>query len=175
MARSTGNCIADSLQLSLGYAERLLKDIPAESFGRFATVGGETVNSNHPAFILGHLSLYPIRILRELGQDPADATTPENYEELFSDKVSCQDDVDGTLYPPMEEIKEYFFKGYGAALEKLRAADDEIFLQDNPAEGRLKELFPSIGSMHAFYVGGHVMVHLGQLSAWRRMQGMGPA
>ncbi len=175
MSRSTGNCIADSLQLSLEYAERLLKDIPAESFGRFATVGGEVVNSNHPAFILGHLSLYPIRIVEQLGHDPAEAAFPQSYEGLFSPSAKCQDDPDGTLYPSMEELKEHFFKNYRAALEKLQSADDEIFLKENPSEGRLKELFPSIGSMHAFYVGGHVMVHLGQLSAWRRMQGMEPA
>jgi hypothetical protein len=28
MSRSLGNVIADSLQLSLGYAERLLKNVP---------------------------------------------------------------------------------------------------------------------------------------------------
>jgi hypothetical protein len=26
-----------------------------------------------------------------------------------------------------------------------------------------------------FYVGGHMMLHLGQLSAWRRMMGLGAA
>jgi hypothetical protein len=39
----------------------------------------------------------------------------------------------------------------------------------------MTELFPTIGSMQAFYVGGHMTFHLGQVSAWRRMQGLGPA
>jgi len=26
-----------------------------------------------------------------------------------------------------------------------------------------------------FYLGGHVMLHIGQMSAWRRMMGLGPA
>ena len=34
MPRSLGNVIADSLQLSVGYAERLLKDVPAGQFAR---------------------------------------------------------------------------------------------------------------------------------------------
>lgn len=64
-----GPMIADSCRLSMGYAERLLKNIPAERFGRLATVGDEVVQSNHPAFIYGHLSLYPSRIVAELGRD----------------------------------------------------------------------------------------------------------
>ena len=63
MPRSLGNVIADSLQLSLGYAERLLKNVPADRAGRFAVPGGVVVESNHPAFIYGHLSLYAPKIL----------------------------------------------------------------------------------------------------------------
>jgi hypothetical protein len=29
--------------------------------------------------------------------------------------------------------------------------------------------------MVGFYLDGHVMMHLGQLSAWRRFEGMAPA
>ena len=61
------------------------------------------------------------------------------------------------------------------AVNALREAKDETLQQANPGEGRMVELFPTIGSMHAFYAGGHMMVHLGQLSAWRRMQGLGAA
>ena len=37
------------------------------------------------------------------------------------------------------------------------------------------ELFPTLGSIHGFYAGGHMMMHLGQMSAWRRIEGMKPA
>lgn len=67
MTRSLGNVIADSLQLSLSYAERLLKDISPQQFARFAAPGGKTVESNHPAFTFGHLSLYGPRILTQAG------------------------------------------------------------------------------------------------------------
>jgi hypothetical protein len=39
----------------------------------------------------------------------------------------------------------------------------------------MRELFPTIGSVQAFYCGGHMMMHLGQMSAWRRMEGLGTA
>jgi hypothetical protein len=39
----------------------------------------------------------------------------------------------------------------------------------------MKTLFPTVGAMLAFYMDGHVLMHMGQVSAWRRMQGMPPA
>jgi hypothetical protein len=40
---------------------------------------------------------------------------------------------------------------------------------------RSREMFPTLGAVVAFYLGGHVMNHLGQLSAWRRCLGLPPA
>lgn len=173
MSRSLGNVIADSLNLSLGYAERLLKDVPAGRAARHACPGGVPVESNHPAFVFGHLSLYAPRILTQLGL-PAPAV-PEGFEAAFSKDASCIDDSDGSIYPPMEQISAFFFEGYRAAAEALRNATDEVLQQPNPAGGRMAELFPTIGSMQNFYVGGHMMIHIGQISAWRRMEGLGPA
>ena len=175
MSRTFGNTIADSLTLGLNYAERLLQDLPADRFARLASPGGKTVQSNHPAFLLGHLSLYSPRMVGQLGGD-GDAITPSaRIEETCSKDAQCQDDPDGSIYPPMSEIVDTFFAGYRAAVETLRAAPDEAFQQENPIGGRMTELFPTLGSMYGFYVGGHFMLHLGQFSAWRRMEGMPPA
>lgn len=175
MSRSVGMMIGDSLQLALGYADRMLKDVTPEMFARFAVVGDQTIQSNHPAFILGHLSLYGPRIVTQLGGDASTVTPPERFETIFSKDAACEDDPLGTIYPPMSEIVSQFKDGYQAALETLKNANDDQFQQPNPGTGRIVELFPTMGSMHAFYCGGHLMMHLGQLSAWRRMQGLGPA
>lgn len=173
MSRSMGNTIADSLQLSLDYANRLLKDLPADQFGRFATPGGQTVEANHPAFVFGHLSLYPQRVLQALGCDsPA---VPEGFLACFSKDAICVDDPTGSVYPPMEQVVTCFTEGYTAALKALREADDDVFQQANPMGGRMTELFPTLGSLYNFYVGGHMMMHLGQISTWRRMIGLGAA
>lgn len=173
MSRSIGNCIADSLDLCVGYAERLLKDVTAENFGRQASPGGTPIDSNHPAFVLGHLALYAPRILRDLGVEAT--AVPAGFDAVFSKDAKCADDPQATIYPPMESVKAVFFEGYRAASAALRAAADDTFQRPNPNPGRLAELFPSLGSMHAFYCGGHMMMHLGQLSAWRRMAGLGAA
>ena len=173
MSRSLGNVIADSLHVSLAYAERLLADVPAERFARFAAPGGVVVASNHPAFVYGHLGLYAPKVLRLVGH-PA-PPVPEHFEIRFSKDATCVDDVDGDLYPGRDEIVDFFREGHRMVTAALRSTADEVFQRPNPAEGRMRDLFPTIGSTQAFYCGGHMMMHLGQVSAWRRMEGLGVA
>ena len=171
MARSLGNVIADSLDRGISYGELLLKGVEADRFGRFAAPGGEPVVSNHAAFIYGHLSLYAPRIIGDIGGSAP--TIPEGFEAVFSKDATCQDDVDGTIYPPMEEVTRFFFESYRQASEVLRSTDDAPFEQPNPVGGKFTEMFPTVGSAHAFYCSGHIMLHMGQMSAWRRMSGLG--
>lgn len=173
MTRSLGNTIADSLQCSLGYAERLLKGVPDAECARFARISEKVISSNHPAFIYGHLSLYAPRVLEQL-----ERVTPaisDHFQRVFSKDANCIDDPDGTIYPPMAEITNYFRVGHQTLVEALRSTSDTLFQKPNPAEGRMAELFPTLGSLHNFYCSGHLMVHLGQMSAWRRMYGLGSA
>lgn len=173
MSRSLGNVIADSLQLSMRYAERLLDAIPASRFARFAAPGGVVVTSNHPAFVYGHLALYAPKILQQIGH-PAPGV-PDDFELRCSKDATCVDDPDGDLYPSRDATVTFFLEGHRMVMGALRSTADDVFSRPNPAEGRMKELFPTIGSVQAFYCGGHMMMHLGQVSAWRRMEGMGAA
>ncbi|MEZ6087772.1 MAG: DinB family protein [Pirellulaceae bacterium] len=172
MSNVIGNIIADSLSRGLDYAQRLAAGIPADQFARFADGKDGPIVSNHPAFIFGHLSIYAPRIVEQLGHDAAPYKLPDDQHDLFAPSATCQDDPDGSLYPAMTAIMDRFTTSYQAALQVLRDANDQQFAEVNPAEGRMRELFPTLGSMHAFYCGGHLMMHMGQLRAWRRMQGM---
>ena len=169
-----GPMIAASARLGMGYAERLLQDVKPEQFARFAQVGGTVIPSNHPAFIYGHLSLYSPRIVEQLGGDVAGLTPSAQFEKLFSKDAQCVDDPDGSIYPAMDEIVAALRQGHTAAIDALENAADSIFQQANPNEP-MRDKFPTIGAMHAFYVGGHFMLHMGQMSAWRRASGLGPA
>ena len=170
MSRSLGNVIADSLAVSLGYAGRLLRDVPPERFARLAAPGGVTVESNHPAFIYGHLSLYAPAMLLQIGH-PAPAI-PAHFEDVFSQNAACRDDPDGDLYPAMEIVLDFFQEGYRMVIGGLRSTPEDVFQHPNPAAERMRAMFPTIGSAQAFYCGGHMMMHLGQMSSWRRMEGM---
>lgn len=174
MTYSTGNLIADSCRLSLSYAEKLLGGIPDERFARFAAPGGQAIASNHPAFVLGHLAIYPSRVLRSIGGEKGEFDVPTSFETVFSRDATCEDDPDGSIYPGREAIVDHFFRGYRLVIDRLRETDDATLQKPNPNEA-MAGRFPTIGSMNAFYCGGHLMVHLGQLSAWRRMEGLGSA
>lgn len=167
-----GQILTASTQLSLQYAERLLNGIRAEQFARFARPGGTLLSSNHGAFVLGHLSLYPARAVAAIGLPAGETAYPPHFEALFKNGVECKDDADGRLYPKMEELTTVFFRTYRAAIQAVSAAPDEPFLKPNPAEGRMRELFPVIGGAIGFYLGGHMQNHLGQMSAWRRALGL---
>lgn len=175
MSNTIGNIIADSLSLGMGYAERLQKDIEPAQFARFARNGDDAIVSNHPAFVYGHLSLYPSRMIEQLGEDASAWSPSEDYTSVFSKDATCKDDPDGSIYPPMDEVLAKFTGAYEAIRELLRSTNDEKFMLPNPQGGRMLELFPTVGSMHTFYAGGHFMIHMGQLSAWRRMVGLGAA
>ena len=174
MSQSIGNNIADSLVLSMGYAQRLQAGVTPEIFARFAAPGGQVVESNHPAFVLGHLSLYACRVVEQLGGDASAVTPNERFLSVFGMESKCVDDPTGTIYPSMVEVTAAFFKNYEGALAALRSAPDSAFQQPNP-HPKMVAKFATMGSMHAFYCGGHLMMHLGQVSAWRRMQGLGAA
>jgi hypothetical protein len=167
--------ISAGAKLGVMYPERLLVGVTGENYARFARPGGVEIKSNHPAFILGHLSLYPSRIMQYLNQPAGPTVFPANYESLFKFGVECQDDPAGTIYPPLEELKTLYVEGYRAAIGAVESASDEAFDAPNPAEGRLRELFPTIGTAINFYLIGHVQVHMGQFSTWRRAMGLPPA
>lgn len=41
------------------------------------------VDTNHAAFVYGHLAIYPARLLTMMKMNPAALVTPEAYTELF--------------------------------------------------------------------------------------------
>lgn len=153
-------------RFSMGYAETLLKGVKATDFARKP----RGIDTNHPAFLYGHLAIYPDRLC-DLVSRPEAARPDQVFLDLFAAGKPCLDDPDGTIYPPMEVIVARFRSRYDAVLPVLAETPDEVFGKPNPNE-RMRERFPTIGMAATFLVNGHMMMHLGQMSAWRRCMGM---
>ncbi len=170
-----GSMIADASSVGLRYAKRLIDNIPDDLFSKMARPGNQLIVSNHPAFGIGHLCLYPSRVTELLGKPTAESQAPANYSALFSKDAQCQDDPAGSVYPPKGELVSVFERTYEAAINSLRECDDQLLMVPNPVDSPIRAVCPTLGSMLMFYMTGHVMSHLGQISTWRRMQGLPPA
>jgi len=159
--------ILPSLTITKGLYERLLEGVPAEKFARKP----EGVDTNHPAFILGHLALYPAMVLSSLGQDGV-PTLPEDQAPLFEMGAECKDDPDGSVYPPMKDLVAAFnasLDGAAAALPKV----DPARWNESPPEARsFGGVMTSMAALANFILVAHPMMHSGQISAWRRCMGM---
>jgi len=161
-----------------GYVERLLKDIQPGQFARlprFETADKPTViQTNHAAWNYGHLAIYPARVLEMAGLNGSHLVAPAGFEDLFKDGTVCQDDPNGTIYPPMAAITAHYFKAHDAAIEAVAALDDAK-LSASTADEKARVNFPIIGARINFMLNNHIMMHAGQISAWRRCMGLAPA
>jgi hypothetical protein len=170
-----GKSIAGSGNFTVGFGEALLKDVKKEQFGRKPVVNGKTIDCNHPAWVYGHLATYPAKICEMTGIPIGPAAVPAGWNELFKNGTPCNDDPTGKTYPPMETLTSHFLAAYKHVIAKLPEVDDAVFTKPNPNTGRFAEMAPTIGAAVAFMMSGHAMSHLGQISTWRRCQGLGSA
>ena len=171
MGQMTALIVATS-QRGLGFAAKAASDIPAETFAsRPRLASGAAVDCNHPAFVFGHLSLYPARVAMLCGLDPAPYATPASYEGLFKAGVECRDDAARTIYPAKDELVSHFTKNYEGLLAALPSIDDAVLFRDTPDE-RYRQFFPHVGMAANFMLTSHVMMHMGQISTWRRCFGL---
>jgi len=175
MSMPFAEAIASSAKRMRGYSERVTKDLTDSNFGRLPRWGmqGDVIKCNHPAWVFGHLAVYPARILNALGvKHHADA--PANFESLFKDGTPCHDDITGTIYPPMKTVMAAYFKAIDAVIEatgKLSDAD----LAKPVADENMKKHFPTNGELLIFMLNNHIALHVGQISTWRRTMGLPPA
>lgn len=171
--RYVSTAIIPSGQVAVRYGRELLRGIDKKAFARWAPgEGGKRIKSNHPAWVYGHLACYPARVLELVGHPDAAKLQNAKFSELFKNGTECRDDPEGTIYPSMDEITGAWESGYQCVFDVLPTVSDEVFLKENPAEGRFKEMFPTVGGAVTFIIGAHQMSHLGQASAWRRFMGL---
>lgn len=169
---TTGQIIADCAKRTVGYADRLIKGVEPHMAARKPTwgIGGQEIDCNHASFVLGHLAIYPQRVISMLGGTPK-TQVPPSFTDLFKAGVPCKDDPHGTIYPPFKVIADVFSQGMAEAIDAVSKAKDADFAKPLPDE-KMREHFPTIGHACLFLMNNHLMVHLGQMSTWRRAMGL---
>ncbi len=136
--------------------ERLVSDIANDQFSV------QPVKAiNHPAWLLGHVSIYNDIIAALLRDDPFD----DPWEQPCG--KNSHPVADRSSYPSKDEIITRFSSGVAFACEAIESAPVEVWSAPlkHPTWGKQ---FETISPAVTFLATTHLALHVGQLSGWRR-------
>ena len=146
---------------NLDYANRLVADVQPETMAAQPAPG-----MNHAAWVLGHLTFSCDLVGGALGLPPA---MPEAWLPIFNNE--SHPSADATIYPDKATLLDALARGHARVAEAVSQAAPGTMEQPMPEE-RFRKYFPTIGDAVLYMSTSHESTHLGQLSAWRRAQGM---
>lgn len=147
---------------ALGYCRKLVQDIPEEKRANQPAPG-----MNHPAWVLGHLAIVGDSALLMVGQK---SRCPREWRALFG--MGSQPVADRSVYPSCQQLLETVEANYLALIAAVKEAPAELI--DAPHKAPFfKEELPTVGDLLGHIMTTHFSMHAGQISAWRRTQGLG--
>ena len=123
---------------------------------------------NHPAWILGHLAYSADGAVGVLGGDKMLTAEWVSRFGPGSQPTAIRSD-----YPSKEDLLREFEGRFEKARELAAAAHPDRLGRRNP-HPRLRGGLPTVRDLVALLLTGHLGVHLGQLSMWRRAIGLSP-
>ncbi|MBT4815472.1 MAG: DinB family protein [Lentisphaerae bacterium] len=155
------NHVIHVANMNLHYARVHVEDIPPEQMCL-----QPRPQVNHPAWILGHITLAYAGAGALLGVECA---LPEQWQTLFAFwEEPCPDPA---AHPSKDDLWAAYERCHGLVTSALPGASAELLA--SPLEDEMmSRVFPTSGDMITAVLTIHEGVHLGQLSAWRRQMGM---
>ncbi len=125
--------------------------------------------TNHPAWVLGHLLMVDHSFLKTIGGPEMPAWIDDAFKATYGGK--SEPVPDKSKYQP----KQFYIEKLSAVREQIYARLKQLTTEDlhqpHPDPAR-RERMPTVGHAIAFYGTWHEAYHSGQLSAWRRVQGL---
>ncbi|MCP4095512.1 MAG: DinB family protein [Planctomycetaceae bacterium] len=146
------------------YAPSLVADLTEEQMILQPAVD-PTAPANHPAWVLSHLNVYIPIIGSIIKGEAFDDPKPHRFGML------SQPTSDPSTYQSKEELIAEFTNGHLAIAELLGNEDDRVF-EKTVALPRWQEVMPTAAIALPYLMFNHENGHLGQVSAWRRIQGL---
>lgn len=147
--------------LSLNYAKRLTADIPDNKMAY-----QPAPKTNHAAWVIGHLACSGDFMGSMIG---AKAACPKEWESLFG--WSSAPTADAKLYPAKATLLKALVDSHALVAEAIKKVPLSDFTKPFPVED-MRGFVPTLGDGIVFMLASHENIHLGQLSAWRRVQGL---
>ncbi len=123
---------------------------------------------NHPAWLLGHLAICCDYALQLLDRQPL---CPPEWQEVFGPGTVPLPEREA--YPARAELIESLERGHQHVLRRIVDARPDNMARPHGLQIEfLAQPLPTVGDLLAHLITTHEAVHLGQLSAWRRMMGL---
>lgn len=146
---------------SLRYCRLLVGDVPDGEFADQPLAGVA-----HPAWVVGHLTVASDFAVTLLGGTPG---SPPGWRALFWPGSTVL--ADRGAYPSKDELMAGFEAGHRRTVEAARRATPDMLARAQPGPFYLED-FRTVGELVGHLMTNHPCLHLGQLSAWRRMKGL---
>jgi hypothetical protein len=152
-------------QFMIGYCQMLMADIADERLSEQPLPG-----VNHPAWILGHLAFSGDLAVTRLG---GQKKLPAEWTTLFG--MGTKISANRAEYPAKAELLQAVEERFGVARQLAQQATaEQLSVPSTSANAQIRQGLPTAREGVAFLLTAHLAVHLGQLSAWRRMIGLSP-
>jgi len=148
-------------RLSIAFTQKAFGDIPEEQMRAQPAPG-----INPPVWLLGHMCVGWDSALRLIGQR---GICPADYRRNFGPGSSL--DAMPAELPPKKEMLETLSRIGDLLLAELPKVPDELWSKSNPSKFLTAEL-PTILDLSTHLLIGHHMMHIGQLTVWRRLMGL---
>jgi hypothetical protein len=148
--------------LNLGYAKRLVTDLPDHQMAF-----QPAPHMNHAAWVLGHLACTADMLGAMIGSKPV---CPPEWTSLFD--WNSTPSSDASLYPTKAVLLTALEAAHTSIAAALPSIPESRWTDPTPIE-EVRGFLPMLGDCFVFVMAAHENMHLGQLSAWRRVQGLG--
>jgi hypothetical protein len=142
------------------YARKLVADVPEDRFTHQPAAG-----MNHPAWVLVHLAGYHDTLVKLIRGESFDDPKGQRFG------MQSKPEADLSVYGRKSSLIAEYERGHTAVADAIRAMDPARLDDPTPLE-RWIPIMPTVGMVLTYVMLVHPSTHLGQLSAWRRVQGM---
>ena len=157
------NQLINTQRMNLFMAEALVKDLTEEQMR--AQPHGLV---NHPCWSLGHLVVSGHNLCRLLS---VASSPPEGWAETFG-RLAKPDDA--RVDPSKDELLAELRRVHQVLADALTTIDPAALEAAHPKE-EFRQYFPTVADNVLYLMTAHETNHLGQVAAWRRAMGLGPA
>ena len=144
-----------------GLLQKLLADVDETRFQHPLCEGG-----NAPAWILAHLAIVNDYCLKNLGDQ---RISPAEWHKRFRPGAMPKDDT--APLPTKAELFEVLEKGRRRIFETAANVDPKKMDQPQTSDFFKDSPVKTIGDVVAHLLTTHFAFHVGQISAWRRLEG----